>query len=71
MLTLGEVMAIDEPFVTKENILSHPSSSHWIKAALIQLEQRDVCDALDDLDMLKIYFEKRFDKITEEIVQWS
>ncbi len=59
-------MAID-----KENILDHPASSNWIKAALIQLEKRDVCDALDDLDMLKIYFEKKFDKTTEEMVQWS
>lgn len=36
----------------KQSILSDPSASFWLKTAVTQLENRDPCDAIADVEIL-------------------
>jgi hypothetical protein len=71
MLTLSEIMSINKEWVTKTNIENDDCVSFWSKKAFKELEKRDLCNVLDDLEMLTIYFEKQFEKLSKDFVQWS
>jgi len=49
--------------ITREQILNDPSASNWLKENLTQLEKRDICDALDDLELLNQYFQDKWKAI--------
>lgn len=55
-------MGLLEPTVapTPDDILSDPTQSDWIKAAVQDLELRDPLDALNDVIELKNVMERRF-----------
>ena len=48
---------------TREQILNSMGTSFWAKDSLKQLENRDICDVLNDLDMLKEHFQHKFDEL--------
>ncbi len=54
---------IQQSWITKENIENSSMVSNWAKKAFKELDSRDVCDALDDLEMLKIYFDNKFEEL--------
>lgn len=42
-----------------KTILQDPAASHWLKQAITQLWERDVVDALNDLDTLRDLLETK------------
>ncbi len=44
-------------------VLSRSDTSYWLRAALVDLEERDPVDAMNDLDVLKGLLERRFDEL--------
>lgn len=44
-----EIDALD----LRDTITNDPSASHWLKRAVTELWERDVVDALNDLDVLR------------------
>lgn len=52
-------------------ISTDPAVSHWLKQAITQLWERDVVDALNDLDVLRDLLEEkhRIDRLLLE--QWA
>ena len=43
----------------RETIMNDPSASHWLKRAVAELWERDVVDALNDLDVLREVLEAK------------
>ena len=43
-------------------VLSRSDTSYWLRAALVDLEGRDLVDAINDVDVLRGLLEKRFDE---------
>ncbi len=41
-------------------INTDPTASHWLKQAITQLWERDVVDALNDLDVLRELLEEKY-----------
>ena len=37
----------------RDSITNDPTASHWLKRAVVELWERDVVDALNDLDALR------------------
>jgi hypothetical protein len=51
----------------KEKILHSPTCPHWVKVALIDLDQRDVVDVLAGIEVLNMFFMSKYDAtITKE-----
>ena len=48
-----------------DEVLSDPSSSEWVKTALLDLLRRDPIDALNDLDTLLTLMQKRLADIAD------
>lgn len=46
---------------TESEIMAEPSVSFWFKRALTELSERDICDAIHDLDLLKAVLMRRLD----------
>ncbi|OQX11028.1 MAG: hypothetical protein BWK73_18765 [Thiothrix lacustris] len=43
----------------RDTITTDPSASHWLKRAVAELWERDVIDALNDLDVLRDLLEAK------------
>ena len=43
----------------RDKIANDPSASHWLKRAVTELWERDVVDALNDLDVLREVLEAK------------
>jgi len=43
----------------RDTITNDPSASHWLKRAVTELWERDVVDALNDLDVLRDLLEAK------------
>jgi len=43
----------------RDTITNDPSASHWLKRAVTELWERDVVDALNDLDVLRELLEAK------------
>ncbi len=52
---------------TKEEILTNPAFSYWVKDALRTIEDRDPVDALRDLNILKFYIEDKLDLLAKPV----
>lgn len=50
-----EIDALD----LRDTITNDPSASHWLKRAVTELWERDVVDALNDLDVLREVLEAK------------
>ena len=44
-------------------VLSRSDTSNWLRSALGDLEERDLVDAMNDIDLLRWLLEKRFDEL--------
>ncbi len=55
----------------RQTISTDPAASHWLKQAVTQLWERDVVDALNDLDVLRELLEEkhRIDRLLLE--KWA
>ena len=43
----------------RDTIMNDPTASHWLKQAVTELWERDVVDALNDLDVLRELLEAK------------
>lgn len=43
----------------RDSITNDPTASHWLKRAVVELWERDVVDALNDLDALRDVLEAK------------
>ena len=43
----------------REAIINDPAASHWLKRAVVELWERDVVDALNDVDALREMLEAK------------
>ena len=43
----------------RDSITNDPTASHWLKRAVVELWERDVVDALNDLDALREVLEAK------------
>ena len=50
-----EIDALD----LRDTIMNDPSASHWLKRVVTELWERDVVDALNDLDVLREVLEAK------------
>ena len=55
----------------RHTISTDPTASHWLKQAITQLWERDIVDALNDLDVLRELLEEkhRIDRLLLE--KWA
>jgi hypothetical protein len=53
-------MADNLPYhIRRDAVLADPCVRDWVKTLIPQLESRDPCDALKDLDLLSSLFNRR------------
>lgn len=56
----GVMMANSVPYhLQRDALLADPSVRDWVKTLIRQLEMRDPCDAVKDLDLLSSLFNQR------------
>ena len=49
----------------RDKILTDPASSRWVCQALRDLDKRDVCDALNELEQLSELMTLKFEEVTK------
>ena len=50
----------------KNEIASNPCCSYWLKQAVQDLDARDICDVLDDLERLSDLYKRQWRELQDD-----
>lgn len=50
----------------KQSVINDIGSSFWVKNALVDLEKRDIIDAMNDVNILSIALKKKWEEIKNQ-----